>query len=137
MPLAEHDADGQVLALDQVHRGAAAAGPVVHVADGHLEVGVGARPALLRGRAEPQEGGVVDAGEGEGVRARGHGEEVALVVQRKVVGREGLVAAVDAQDAAAGQVDTADSGCDARDARGLRLEDLWDEVAVDVVFIPA
>lgn len=136
MALAEHDADGQVLPLDQVDGGAAAAGPVVHVADGHLEVGVGARPALLRGRAEPQEGGVVDAGEGEGVRARSHGEEVALVVQSKVVSGEGLVAAVDAQDAAARQVDAANGGCDARHAGGRRLEDLWDEVAVDVVLIP-
>lgn len=137
MALAEHDADRQVLSLDQIDGGAAAAGPVVHVADGHLEVGVGARPAILRGRTDPQEGGVVDAGEGEGVRARGYGEEVALVVQRKVVGGEGLVAAVDAQDAAAGQVDAANGGCNARYAGNLRLEHLGDEVAVDIVVISA
>lgn len=137
MALAEHDTDGQVLALDQVDGGAAATGPVVHVADGHLEVCVGARPAVLRGGPEPQEGGVVDAGEGEGVRARGDGEEVALVVQRKVVGGEGLVAAVDTQSAAAGQVDAANGGCDARHSGCRRLEDLWDEVTVDIVVITA
>jgi hypothetical protein len=128
--LAKHDADGQVLALDQIH-GRAAAAP----ADGHDEVRVGPGPARVGLGAEPHEDNVVDARRRKRVGARQHGKEVALVVEGEKVAVEGAAAVVYAELRPAWHADTADCGRYAPDPRDARLVYLWDETAKDVVSV--
>lgn len=128
--LAKHDANGQVLALDQIHRRAAAA-PV----DGHNQVRVGPGPARVGLGAEPREDNVVDARGRKRVGAGEHGKEVALVVEGEKVAVKGPTAVVYAELCSAWHADAADRGRYAPDARNARLVYLWDETAKDVVSV--
>lgn len=57
---------------------------------------VAASPARVGGRSEPEQSNIVGVGHAEGVCTTDLGEDVADMVEGKVIGLEGLAAAVDA-----------------------------------------